>query len=74
MSSQEELEDAYKGTQWENNIGPNDFEEVTNNNDDNNDDEDIDEEEEDNWNESYRDACERAGESENALNAATYDL
>lgn len=52
MSSQEELEDACKGTQWENNIGPNDFEEVTNNNDDNNDDEDTDEEEEDNWNES----------------------
>jgi len=44
---------------------------VTNNNDD---DEDTNEEEEDNWNESYRDAGERAGESGNALNAVTYDL
>lgn len=37
------------GTQWKDNIGPNDFEEVTNNNDD----EDNNEEEEYNWNESY---------------------
>jgi hypothetical protein len=58
------------GTQWEDNIRPNDFEEVTNNNDD----EDTNEEEEDNWNESYRDAGERAGESGNAFNAVTYDL
>ena len=35
------------GTQWEDNIRPNDFEEVTNNNDD----EDTNEEE-DNWNKS----------------------
>jgi hypothetical protein len=45
---------------------------VTNNNDDNNDDEDTNEEE-DNWNESYRDAGERTGESGKALNAVTYD-
>lgn len=57
------------GTQWEDNIGPNDFEEVTNNNDD----EDTNEEE-DNWNKSYRDTGERAGDSGNALNAVTYDL
>jgi hypothetical protein len=39
----------------------------------NNDDEDTNEEE-DNWNESYRDAGECAGESGNALNTVTYDL
>lgn len=56
------------GIQWEDNIGPNDFEEVTNNNND----EDINEE--DNWNKSYRNTGERAGDSGNALNAVTYDL
>jgi hypothetical protein len=67
MLSQEELKNGYS---MEGNIGPNDFEEVTNNNDD----EDNNEEEEDNWNENYRDAGERAGESGNAFNAVTYDL
>ena len=28
ISSQEELEEAYEGTQWEDNVGPNEFEEA----------------------------------------------
>jgi hypothetical protein len=36
ISSQEELEDAYEGSQWEDDIGPNEFEEETD--DDNGDD------------------------------------
>lgn len=43
ISSQEELEEAYEGSQWEDDIGPNEFEEATNNDDDDdNDDEDND--------------------------------
>ena len=29
ISNQEELEDAYEGSQWEDDIGPNEFEEAT---------------------------------------------
>ena len=36
ISSQEELEDAYEGSQWEDDIGPNEFEEATDNDDDDN--------------------------------------
>ena len=34
ISNQEELEDAYEGSQWEDDIGPNEFEEKTNDDDD----------------------------------------
>lgn len=37
ISSQEELEEAYEGSQWEDNIGPNEFEKATNNDDDDDD-------------------------------------
>jgi hypothetical protein len=43
ISSQEELEEAYEGTQWEDDIGPNEFEEATDNDDENDDDENDDE-------------------------------
>lgn len=36
ISSQEELEDAYEGSEWEDDIGPNEFEEATDNDDDDN--------------------------------------
>jgi hypothetical protein len=50
IASQEELEEAYEGSQWEDDIGPNKFEEATNidandandDNDDNNDNDDND--------------------------------
>ena len=44
ISSQEELEEAYEGSQWEDDIGPNKFEEATNidANDDNDDNDDND--------------------------------
>ena len=46
ISSQEELEEAYEGSQWEDDVGPNEFEEATNSNDNdddsNNDDNDSD--------------------------------
>jgi hypothetical protein len=48
ISSQEELEEAYEGSQWEDDIGPNEFEEATNNDDDDdkdNDDDNRDDEE-----------------------------
>jgi hypothetical protein len=38
ISSQEELEEAYEGSQWEDNIGPNEFEEATDNEEDDDDD------------------------------------
>lgn len=44
ISSQEELEEAYEGTQWEDNIGPNEFEEATNNDEDDNNDDNGDDE------------------------------
>jgi hypothetical protein len=37
ISSQEELEDAYEGSQWEDDIGSNEFEEATDNDDENDD-------------------------------------
>ena len=37
ISSQEELEDAYEGSEWEDDIGPNEFEEATDNDNDDND-------------------------------------
>jgi hypothetical protein len=43
ISSQEELEEAYEGTQWEDDIGSNEFEEATDNDDENDDDENDDE-------------------------------
>lgn len=70
ISSQEELEEAYEGTQWEDNVGPNEFEEAT---DSDNNGGDNDKEEQGNWNESCRDSGERTGESGNAFSAATYD-
>ena len=44
ISNQDELEEAYEGSQWEEDIGPNEFEEATNNDDDNNDDDNNDDE------------------------------
>jgi hypothetical protein len=38
ISSQEELEEAYEGTQWEDDIGPNEFEEATDDDDDDDND------------------------------------
>jgi hypothetical protein len=43
ISSQEELEEAYEGSQWEDDIGSNEFEEATDNDDENDDDENDDE-------------------------------
>jgi hypothetical protein len=66
ISSQE----AYEGTQWEDNVGPNEFEEAT---DSDNSGGDNDKEEQGNWIDSCRDSGERAGESGGAFSAATYD-